>query len=206
MNGTAKPSNAADAVIAGAAGRFAEALARLLPGAGPIGLAVSGGPDSMAMLLLAHSAMPGGFEVATVNHGLRAAAADECARVMRACADRGIRCVTLPVEVGEGNVQQEARRARYDALAGWAAERGLRAVATAHHIDDQTETLLMRLNRASGIAGLAGVRRKSRLDLPQGELLLVRPLLGFRRSELARYRHGCRGRDRARPEQCRRPL
>jgi len=163
-------------------GAFAEALLRLNPGGGRIGLAVSGGPDSMAMLLLAHAAIPGGFDVATVNHGLRAAAAQECALVAAVCAARGIACTVLSVELAAGNVQREARRVRYAALAGWAQERGLAAIATAHHADDQAETMLMRLNRGSGVAGLAGVRAQADV----AGVRVIRPLLAFRHAELAR--------------------
>lgn len=165
-------------------GRFKQALDRLNPGGGKIGLAVSGGPDSTAMLLLAHAAIPGGFEVATVNHGLRPEAADECALVAAACAERGIPCAVLEVAVAPGNVQAQAREARYAALAGWASQRNLRAIATAHHADDQAETLLMRLNRGSGLAGLSGVRAHGWLEEWPG-LAVVRPLLHFRRAELA---------------------
>ena len=176
------------AIDAGLVERFSAALDRLNPGGARIGLAVSGGPDSMAMLLLAHAAIPGGFEVATVDHGLRPEAADECALVVAACEARNVPCQVLSVDVSRGNVQSRARRARYNALGQWASRRGLAAVATAHHADDQAETLLMRLNRASGIDGLAGIRE--RLEMPydgfgQGTAFwLIRPLLGFRRSEL----------------------
>lgn len=136
----------------------------------------------MAMLLLAHAAIPGDFDVATVNHGLRQEAGDECALVEAACGARGIPCEVLAVHVGEGNVQAMARAARYDALAEWAGRRGLTAIATAHHIDDQAETLLMRLNRGSGVAGLAGVREAG--VLAGSGLRIIRPLLGFRRVEL----------------------
>jgi tRNA(Ile)-lysidine synthase len=162
--------------------RFREALARLWPEGGKLGLAVSGGPDSLAMLLLAEAAISGGFEVATVEHGLRPEAADECAMVARLCTERGIPCEVLPVTVASGNLQAEARAARYAALTSWAARRGLSALATAHHADDQAETLLMRLNRGSGVAGLAGVRERGRV--PAADLPLVRPLLAFRRAEL----------------------
>ena len=163
--------------------RFAEALDRLNPGGDRIGLAVSGGPDSMAMLLLAHEAIPCAFEVASVDHGLRPEAAEECALVERACAARSIPFEMLRVEVGEGNLQAEARQARYAALADWASRRSLAAVATAHHADDQAETLLMRLNRGSGVAGLAGVRPVQRHE--DLGLTVIRPLLGFRRAHLA---------------------
>ena len=164
--------------------RFAAALQRLNPDDGPIGLAVSGGPDSMAMLLLAHATIPGRFEVATVNHGLRPEAVDECALVVAACADRGVPCAVLPVQIADGNIQARAREARYAALCGWADASGLTAIATAHHADDQAETLLMRLNRGSGVAGLAGIRDVHR---PTGcNVAIIRPLLQLRRSDLRR--------------------
>jgi tRNA(Ile)-lysidine synthase len=170
-------------VTPGQAERFAAGLARLWPESGRLGLAVSGGPDSLALLLLAHAAIPGRFEVATVDHGLRAESATECAMVARTCAGRGIACAVLPVTVPPGNTQAAARGVRYGALAPWARDKRLSAIATAHHADDQVETLLMRLNRASGLAGLAGVRARG--IVPASELPLLRPLLGWRRSELA---------------------
>ena len=164
------------------AARFAEAVRRLLPEGGRIGLAVSGGPDSLAMLLLSHRALPGGFEVATVDHGLRRESAAEAAFVHGVCSTLGVPHAVLRVEVAAGNLQDEARTARYAALARWAAERGLGAIFTAHHADDQAETLLMRLNRGSGVAGLAGVRARG--VVPGSKLPLIRPLLDWRRSEL----------------------
>ncbi len=163
--------------------RFKAALDRLWPEGGTLGLAVSGGPDSLAMLLLAEAAIPGQLEVATVDHGLRPASADECAMVARVCAERRIGCDVLPVTVERGNLQASARAARYTALARWAPERGLSAIATAHHADDQAETILMRLNRGGGVAGLAGVRGRG--TLPGSDIRLIRPVLGFRRAELA---------------------
>lgn len=178
MMGSAAASTVDPTLVA----RFSEALARLNPAAGRIGLAVSGGPDSMAMLLLAHAAIPGGFEVATVDHGLRPEAREECALVEAACAERGVPCGVLRVTVGKGNVQAKAREARYEALGDWAERRALSAIATAHHADDQAETLLMRLNRGSGVAGLAGVREAIWAD--HFALSVIRPLLDFRRAEL----------------------
>ncbi len=162
--------------------RFAADLAALWVSEGKLGLAVSGGPDSLAMLLLAHAALPGRIEAATVDHGLRAEAAGEAALVASACRDLGVPHATLAVTLNPGNVQAEARSARYAALAGWMEQRGLAALATAHHADDQAETLLLRLNRGSGVAGLAGVRAKGLV--PQTRLPLLRPLLGWRRAEL----------------------
>jgi tRNA(Ile)-lysidine synthase len=137
----------------------------------------------MAMLLLAEAAIPGQFEVATVDHGLRPESAGECAMVEAVCAAQSVPCETLRIEVASGNLQAEARRARYNALAEWATRRGLSAIATAHHADDQAETLLMRLNRGSGLAGLAGVREEGMVRYHGNTL--VRPLLTFRRAELS---------------------
>jgi len=146
-------------------------------------LAVSGGPDSLALLLLAAAARPGQVAAATVDHGLRAESADEAAMVAGVCAGLGVPHAVLAVTVPAGNIQSEARAARYAALADWMARDGLGALATAHHADDQAETLLMRLGRASGVAGLAGVRARG--QVPDAGLPLVRPLLGWRRAELA---------------------
>ncbi|GGD58053.1 tRNA lysidine(34) synthetase TilS [Erythrobacter arachoides] len=165
-------------------GRFREALERLNGGGARIGLAVSGGPDSMAMLLLAHAAIPGHFAVATVDHGLRPDAKDECALVVAACEARGVPCTVLTVTVAAGNVQAEARKARYLALGEWAEDNALPAVATAHHADDQAETLLMRLNRGSGVSGLAGVREVTNFIGTGYYASVIRPLLAFRRAEL----------------------
>ena len=135
--------------------RFSQDLAALRPPQGGLGLAVSGGPDSLALLLLASEALPGQVEAATVDHGLRAESAAEAEAVAQICATLGVPHAILTVEVATGNVQAEARRARYAALGGWLAARDLAALATAHHADDQAETLLLRLNRAIGVAGLA---------------------------------------------------
>lgn len=163
--------------------RFAEAVTSLYPGAGRIGLAVSGGPDSLAMLLLAAEAFPGRVEAASVDHGLRPESAQEAAMVAQLCQSLGVPHETLTVTVDPGNLQAEARAARYAALAEWAARRELAALATAHHADDQAETLILRLNRGSGVSGLAGVRATGRV--PGTRLPLIRPLLDWRRADLA---------------------
>ncbi|TIX51204.1 tRNA lysidine(34) synthetase TilS [Alteraurantiacibacter aquimixticola] len=176
-------STASDPIPPELVERFRAALERLNPEGGKIGLAVSGGPDSMAMLLLAHAVIPGQFEVATVDHGLRPEAKDECALVIVACTARGIPCEVLRVEVGEGNLLAKARKARYEVLGGWAERRRLGVIATAHHADDQVETLLMRLNRGVGVTGLSGIRERVTLD-EAGKVTLIRPVLDFTRREL----------------------
>lgn len=163
--------------------RFTADLAALWSGTGQLGLAVSGGPDSLALLLLARAALPDRIAAATVDHGLRPEAAQEADMVARVCASLDVPHRTLRVEVPAGNVQSQARAARYAALAEWMEAEGLEALATAHHADDQAETLLLRLNRGSGASGLAGVRARGLV--PNTRLPLVRPLLGWRRAELA---------------------
>ncbi|NBC88019.1 MAG: tRNA lysidine(34) synthetase TilS [Alphaproteobacteria bacterium] len=168
-------------------GRFSRDLLRIWPReerAGPLGLAVSGGPDSLALMLLAHDALPGDVAVASVDHGLRPEAAGEVALVEAACRARAIPFAALRIDVPRGNLQAQARDARYAALGRWAREAGCGALATAHHADDQAETLLMRLARGSGLAGLAGVRANG--CVPGTDVALLRPLLGWRKAELER--------------------
>jgi tRNA(Ile)-lysidine synthase len=163
--------------------RFRVDLERLTgPAPDRLGVAVSGGPDSLALLLLAQAAFPGRVETATVDHGLRPESAGEASFVAALCERLGCPHSTLPVQVSSGGegVQGEARRARYAALEHWAAERGIGLLATAHHADDQAETILMRLQRGAGLGGLAGIRGAR----PLGAITLVRPLLGWTRAEL----------------------
>ena len=150
-----------------------------------IGVAVSGGPDSLALLLLAAAARPGEVEAATIDHGLRPEARSEAEMVASVCERLDVRHATLAArwsEVPETAIQERARNQRYRLLAYWAEERGLDAIVTAHHAEDQAETLLMRLARGSGVRGLAGIRPRS--VSPGAHIRLVRPLLGWRRAEL----------------------
>nr|WP_246351853.1 tRNA lysidine(34) synthetase TilS [Sphingobium subterraneum] len=142
-----------------------------------LGVAVSGGPDSMALLALAVAAWPKRVRAATVDHGLRASSADEAKMVAHWCADHGIpHSILRPEAPITGSVQAAARAVRYALLEAWRGEQQVDWLMTAHHADDQCETVMMRLNRGSGVAGLAGVRARN------GQVL--RPLLGWRRSEL----------------------
>lgn len=143
-----------------------------------IGLALSGGPDSVALLLLAHAVMPDRIAAATVDHGLRAEAAKEAEYAASLCRARGIpHHILRPASPIRGNIQSAARKARYALLHQWADENHCRWIATAHHADDQLETMLMRLARGSGVAGLSGIRPKN------GRI--IRPLLKFTKAELA---------------------
>jgi len=143
-----------------------------------LALAVSGGPDSLALLLLAAAAFPGRVHAATVDHGLRPEAAAEAGFVARICSGLGVPHAILAAAMTEtANVQAAARARRYALLGRWAGEIGALCLVTAHHLDDQAETLVMRLLRGAGLTGLAAIRA---VNPP-----VVRPLLGWRRAELA---------------------
>jgi tRNA(Ile)-lysidine synthase len=163
--------------------RFRCDLERLVGAApGTLGVAVSGGPDSLALLLLAAAAFPGAVQAATVDHRLRPESGAEAAFVAGICAGLGIPHAILTAdEPVEGNLQSAGRALRYRLLAHWAAETGIAWVLTAHHADDQAETLIMRLGRGAGLSGLAGIRAATRI----AGLAVARPLLGWRRHVLA---------------------
>ena len=168
----------------GAIERFTADLDALLPSGKRVGVAVSGGPDSLALLLLAAAARPGLIEAATVDHALRAESRAEAQMVASICRKLDVPHAILPADWSEpptANIQAEARTMRYRLLAGWAEELDLPALATAHHADDQAETLLMRLARGAGVRGLGGTRARRQLT---EAVALIRPLLSWRKSEL----------------------
>lgn len=149
------------------------------------GVAVSGGGDSMALLHLAACfASDAGvtLRAVSVNHHLREEAAEELALVARACEGLGVAHDVLGWSGwdGRGNVQDQARQARYQLMADWARAQGVRQILLGHTADDQAETVLMRLGRGAGVDGLRAMR-------PVREWLGVtwgRPLLGLRRDAL----------------------
>jgi tRNA(Ile)-lysidine synthase len=166
--------------------RFRRDLAALAGAPPALAVAVSGGPDSLALLLLAAAAFPGQIRAATVDHRLRPESADEAEAVAAICAGLGVPHRILLVAVapaGEG-LQAAARKARYRAVARWMELESVGLLLTGHHADDQAETLLMRLMRGSGAAGLAGIRPFGPVPGEAGPLRLCRPLLSWRRAEL----------------------
>jgi tRNA(Ile)-lysidine synthase len=150
-----------------------------------IGVAVSGGPDSLALLILAAAARPLQVEAATVDHALRPESRAEAEMVAAVCERLGVPHAILTAtwkEKPETAIQERARLMRYRLLWQWASERDLTALLTAHHLEDQAETFLMRLARGAGVKGLAGMRRIS--WSPAGEIPVLRPLLGWSHAEL----------------------
>lgn len=166
-----------------------ETFARSLDGiTGPLGLAVSGGGDSVAMLRLAvgwAKAQGVGLFVYSVDHGLRPEAADEVRFVASLCQRFGLvhRALAWSEWDGQGNLSAEARRARYDLIAKAARADGVATVLLAHTQDDQAETVLMALARRAGADGLSAMplRRQDR------GLEWMRPLLGVTRLQLRDY-------------------
>lgn len=153
--------------------------------------AVSGGPDSVALLSVLTSLAPSKRLVVSalhVNYGLRGKESEEDARfVSRLCAELGVPLIceridlSSPSNRGTGlSLQARARDARYAALQRAAAELGASKIALGHTADDQAETLLMWMLRGSGAAGMAGIR-------PVRDTVYVRPLLDSRRADVLAY-------------------
>lgn len=169
----------------------ANPLTCLKPGARRrVAVAVSGGGDSMALLALARAWSGSRAErpeivALTVDHGLRAGSAAEAAEVARFCARHGIahRVLTWQGDKPASGLQEAARRARHDLLAGAAGELGTDLVLTAHTLDDQAETIAMRAARGGG-RGLAGMAPAT---LVNGAVWFARPLLGTLREALRHY-------------------
>jgi tRNA(Ile)-lysidine synthetase-like protein len=152
-----------------------------LPGSRAL-VAVSGGLDSIVLLDLLHrTAGPGGLElvVAHADHGIHPDSASVATQVAAFAAGLGLPCEVTRLALGAGTGETSAREARYGWLFALRERLGAAQVITAHHADDQTETVLMRALEGSGPGGLSGMRAMSGV--------LVRPLLRFRRVELARY-------------------
>ena len=166
-----------------------DALLQPLETARCILVAISGGPDSTALLLMAAAwaARRKTIQVAaaTVDHGLRVESGQEAAMVSALCARLNVPHAILQwrgVKLST-RVQERAREARYGLLAEHARAIGADAIATAHHADDQAETVLFRLVRGSGIAGLRGMEAVSRRE----GILHFRPLLSVPKADLIAF-------------------
>ncbi|MFN4024293.1 MAG: tRNA lysidine(34) synthetase TilS [Hyphomonas sp.] len=154
----------------------------------PVGIAVSGGSDSLALLKLMQDwARPRGAVLLamTVDHGLRPEAAAEAEQVAALCRAAGTDHVTLRLS-GAAPRQSLLRRRRHAAMAGTLRDRSGHLLLTGHTADDQAETFLMRARQGSGWYGLAGMRTLSLSPVwPEGAgVFVARPLLGLRRAAL----------------------
>ena len=153
-----------------------------------IAIAVSGGGDSMALMWLASqwagtTRQPPQLTVLTVDHGLRPEATGEAHWVVEAAGKLGLPAVMLAWQGDKpvAGMQARAREARYDLLIGWCIDHDAGALVTAHSLDDQAETFMMRLARGSGVDGLAGMR-----PMRDDKIAILRPLLAV---SGARLRH-----------------
>ena len=156
---------------------------RLFRESGEALVAVSGGADSVALLDLLHRARDQlglSIVVAHVDHGISSDSRTVGQSVGKLAGKYGLPFETVELHLGPAASETEARRARYAWLRDVQQRRGAKYIITAHHEDDQIETILLRTLHGSASAGLAGIRAKSRGGL-------VRPLLPFSRRELADY-------------------
>ena len=159
--------------------------AKLFPkgGGGEALLAVSGGADSVALLDVLNglaSDLGLSLVVAHVDHGIQQQSSEVAKRLRKHVESYGLPFETVQLNLGPHATETEARRARYAWLRDLQKRRGAEYLVTAHHADDQVETILLRALRGSAPAGLAGISAKSRGGL-------VRPLLPFSRAELVAH-------------------
>ena len=167
----------------------ADEFSRLIAPLGPfehaphLAVAVSGGSDSMALVLLANEwarNRQGRITAITVDHGIRREAKEEAAQVARWCQVLGVEHITLRWQPPEHVTQMSAREARYQMLADYCRNHAILHLLTAHHRDDQAETLFLRLARGSGLAGLSGMASVSL----HNHVRLLRPLLTVPKARL----------------------
>ncbi|MES2300156.1 MAG: tRNA lysidine(34) synthetase TilS [Pseudomonadota bacterium] len=163
-------------------------------GSAPLAIAYSGGLDSSVLLHLAHHyAQERGLALHAfhIHHGLSAHAnawldhcAAQCARL-----DVPFEARRIEVAKGKSGTEAAARKARYAALGALCRQHGVRLMLTAHHLDDQAETVLLQLLRGSGTAGLSGMDAANAAPelLDNAELVMARPLLHVARADLEAY-------------------
>ena len=154
------------------------------------GIAVSGGSDSMALLHILtdwESAAKPNIYVASIDHGLRSESKSEIEFVKKICEKKRVEHVSLaPVtqlSKAKGNLQDNARSARYELLEKWAISKNLQCILIGHTLDDQEENLLMRFLRGSGVDGLVSMEEL----VVRNEILWIRPLLKSRKEDLRNY-------------------
>lgn len=175
------------------AASLSDALRRLVPGPSVVLLAVSGGPDSVALLSAWRQLLSAGqrsdiLHVAHYDHRLRSESAADADFVRRLCADLSISChvgsCDSSLDINGQSIEEAARNARYAFLSETAATIGAPYVATGHTADDQVETVLASLLRGTGIHGLGGMPEQRALS---ASATLIRPLLHCRREQVIDY-------------------
>ncbi|WP_426195226.1 tRNA lysidine(34) synthetase TilS [Massilia sp. DWR3-1-1] len=174
---------------------FACALDALRDGStAPLALAFSGGLDSTVLLHLAHayaSAHDVPLFAFHVHHGISPNADDWLAHCRAQCEALGVRFDARKVSLqkNKSGVEAAARKLRYAALGALCAEHGVTLMLTAHHLDDQAETVLLQLLRGSGMAGLSGMDAANSAPdlLANADLVMARPLLPVSRQALEDY-------------------
>jgi len=176
------PSSLTPSDISISADEFASLLGDFAPYSSKMAIAVSGGPDSMALAFCARRWGLCDILALIVDHGLRPSSADEAALVKSRLEEMGIPSEILhwqhePLTSG---LHEKARQARYHLLLDACRRHGTRDLLLAHHRDDQAETILMRFAKGSGIEGLAGMTSQSR----RGETRILRPFLSLPKARL----------------------
>jgi tRNA(Ile)-lysidine synthase len=160
----------------------------------PAAVGVSGGGDSLALMLLlaqwakAHDQPPP--QVLSVDHGLRPGSRKDAERVQKLAAAHGLKAESLTWKGVKpaSDVEAEARNARYALMGRWCIEHKVPALYVAHTLEDQAETFLLRLARGSGLDGLSAMRARAPLPVAEfAQIELVRPLLDFDRDELRAF-------------------
>tara|TARA_B100000123_G_scaffold267581_1_gene241120 strand:+ start:479 stop:1501 length:1023 start_codon:yes stop_codon:yes gene_type:complete len=148
-------------------------------------IAVSGGPDSLALTALAKACSyekKYNFKFALVNHNIRANSSKEAISVKKLLSKHGIPLVILKnKKLINKNIQGSAREVRYNLLKEYCRKKKLKNIITAHNLEDQVETFLIRLSRGSGLQGLSSMRQINKIDK---NIHLIRPLLNYKKIQL----------------------
>ena len=155
-----------------------------------IALAVSGGPDSLALMHLSNRyALNNNINltVLSIDHGIRAESSKEIVWLKKVAKKNKINFYStkLKKKINSSNTLSKARTLRYEALSKYCNKKKIKFLLTAHHLDDEIENFLMRLIRGSGIKGLSSLKVKSRYK--NTKLILVRPLLEYSKKSLIAY-------------------
>jgi tRNA(Ile)-lysidine synthase len=167
--------------------KFTEKFSKIMPKHDcKLAVAVSGGADSMCLTLMVSQLFPRiELHALIIDHGLRTESAHEAQSVRKQLEDHGIKTevLTWHGEKPKANIHATARKERYRLLIEYCHAHGIAYMATAHHMDDQAETVLMRLLRGSGIDGLCAIAEMNEMD----GIKVIRPLLSFKKEKLENY-------------------